>query len=794
MAPKTVSVSVKYSKPGTQPPIYLAGSFSEPAWEPQEMQYTTDASNEHEFFKEVDVEQGKEYQYKFRIGPGDWWILNEDSPTGTDNAGNRNNVLTVPLTNDTTASKPTEGNLEEASIEMQKSSEHNLPLGARDPTPEPMEEAMGTRETSDVLFSDEIIKDMEEPKEISLPKDRELLKPLEPHPTPAVGAEKTNFDDLVADLTDVKEDHTEAGNFADEGIEHVAAPTPVVSLGGSLPTPPLEVEKPHTEHIEENTKDDVAEPLHVPTVVVEKVDEGLSYGDDFGPDGTVAQKDAHDMRAQDAEPDQTVIRDAHTPDFADVAAEVADTAQTLDREDPTPPISDEDAGHIGYRRMSNPPIPEIAETAAEVADVATSSDKQDLGDLLEARGYFAIMNDESIVFPETPPHEKVPLFPHERGESPSRSESRRNQPVDIPRRASRQEEPAVYDPNDPTIQAFPEDREAIMRHLTLMQQRLPPDTADCVGSVDSAIFEEVHSPGKPVSPILHFQDQSPSLDSITEEHDEEQQLLSNGENVIGLTSLSEAEEVDEDKFKQSQVHVSGVNEKTEEPLQAEKEVTPVPAILGQGENAKPEPETEVEYTEPVPTSTLPDIEPFLTKPIDRSLDGAEGGRGDLVEAGSSADIPVVVAVERIEPNLTHSTDRSLDGSEDMPLSISPNRIPATPFVVGNRQLGHEQDDDDVQNITTPAGLSIQVRPATPRGSAGESDFGKTTAFEDKNGNSQIKSRKRPASPPDRPLTPSSIRGREQSKNFLKAFWRVVFVEWIGGLIMRLCNGGRSRQT
>src|SRR4051794_38211993 len=83
MAPKTVSVSVKYSKPGTQPPIYLAGSFSEPAWEPQEMQYTTDASNEHEFFKEVDVEQGKEYQYKFRIGPGDWWILNEDSPTGT---------------------------------------------------------------------------------------------------------------------------------------------------------------------------------------------------------------------------------------------------------------------------------------------------------------------------------------------------------------------------------------------------------------------------------------------------------------------------------------------------------------------------------------------------------------------------------------------------------------------------------------------------------------------------------------------------------------------------------------
>lgn len=46
------------------------------------MQYTTDEKNEHEFYHEVEVEEGKEYQYKFRIGLGDWWILNEGSPTG----------------------------------------------------------------------------------------------------------------------------------------------------------------------------------------------------------------------------------------------------------------------------------------------------------------------------------------------------------------------------------------------------------------------------------------------------------------------------------------------------------------------------------------------------------------------------------------------------------------------------------------------------------------------------------------------------------------------------------------
>ena len=80
MAP--TKATIKYAKPGTQPPIYLAGSFSNPPWIPLPMQYTTDEHNEHEFFKEVAVEEGHDYQYKFRIGEGDWWMLNENSPVG----------------------------------------------------------------------------------------------------------------------------------------------------------------------------------------------------------------------------------------------------------------------------------------------------------------------------------------------------------------------------------------------------------------------------------------------------------------------------------------------------------------------------------------------------------------------------------------------------------------------------------------------------------------------------------------------------------------------------------------
>ena len=81
MTSKSVSVVVRYFRPGTRPPMYLAGSFSFPEWQPQEMEYH-DEGSELEFSKKVEVELGKQYQYKFRIGPGDWWAINEESPTG----------------------------------------------------------------------------------------------------------------------------------------------------------------------------------------------------------------------------------------------------------------------------------------------------------------------------------------------------------------------------------------------------------------------------------------------------------------------------------------------------------------------------------------------------------------------------------------------------------------------------------------------------------------------------------------------------------------------------------------
>lgn len=131
--------------------------------------------------------------------------------------------------------------------------------------------------------------------------------------------------------------------------------------------------------------------------MVEKTDAELAHGEDFGPDASSGQKVAHELRAQDAKPDVTIIKpETATTDHlesaaqeqeissaeyndtdeesADTAAEVADAAANIDRESTPALVSDEEAGRIGYRRLSNTPIPQVALTAAEVADSAAIID------------------------------------------------------------------------------------------------------------------------------------------------------------------------------------------------------------------------------------------------------------------------------------------------------------------------------------------------------------------------------------------------------------------------------------
>jgi hypothetical protein len=78
-----VAVKLSYQRVGTQPPVYVAGSFSEPPWQPVEMDQSMYNHREHHFTKEVMVPQGAEIQYKFRLGSAEDWVLDETAPTGT---------------------------------------------------------------------------------------------------------------------------------------------------------------------------------------------------------------------------------------------------------------------------------------------------------------------------------------------------------------------------------------------------------------------------------------------------------------------------------------------------------------------------------------------------------------------------------------------------------------------------------------------------------------------------------------------------------------------------------------
>lgn len=88
------SITVEYSNPGLQPPVYICSNLSDPQWEPIEMHCETRDHEASRFSYSFRVEEGQ-YQYKFRLGAGDWWVCDETRPTVDDGQGNKNNVLDV---------------------------------------------------------------------------------------------------------------------------------------------------------------------------------------------------------------------------------------------------------------------------------------------------------------------------------------------------------------------------------------------------------------------------------------------------------------------------------------------------------------------------------------------------------------------------------------------------------------------------------------------------------------------------------------------------------------------------
>jgi len=900
------SVVIEYSKPGAEPPIYVAGSFS--SWQPQEMEFTDDAEHGRKFTKKLEVEEGKEYQYKFRLGHGDWWELDESGPTVTDESGNRNNLLTVPIkSSEKTESEPKEGITEKetsSSIPSEEKDEpilekHEEPSSTAKPEDTHGEEITPTTtsasmdghsdEAPAVVNSDETEAPVKPHAEISTSEKSEgehheespAAKDAEPKES------LTNGDDEAEDIED------DMSSKADSAVELTDAPQPKLheneswadvvkeepaSVDASASAKPDESKEEHEAtdaasehpHVSENTEkdqvkpepsapaahqeesyadivkhdsadepapaakeDDVEEtklepesshlaqpeedssadavkdesvdksteePSDEPAIATKKDDDQQeqpeaaetkheSYADvikheptnedtnepvtmkseddaekeplkaeeateqeqpetghhekaednkesyaeivkhDTPEDSTTKKAEdadadadeAHAQRAEDAEPEHVTLRnDVVTPEPAEVAADVANSAASLDREPPTPPMSDSEAGKIGYRRLSSTPIGEVSDTAAEVAETAAKIDpptrpssiklppngedaNRDLDDMTPGSGL------------ATPFDEQVPKFPHECNGPPTPEDLRDHHatPVQTAIRTPLFQE---YDPNDPGLEPFPSDYNGIMQHVKRLETRMSEDqtsiksiSSDHLGDNDDVVLPTP-------SPRSLAQQGSPPLGSIAEENAE-------GDGQDKLTPLAEAN-----------------SEATKD--------------IGSTDKAGKEEEEVPQQKE--------------DKPTDESPKGTSGP-SEVPES-----VPTPNTLEQPKPTL-----------------------PDTPFVE-NKEI--TAADSAAKRLAGGQGPDITIQPATPGSSVNTTDpmtkqtGAKSTSFAETNDESQLRARKQtPSRMPERSITPTSLHSvgnNDKSRNFLKAFFQVVFVDWIGGFIKKLCGGGR----
>ncbi|ATY60898.1 hypothetical protein CCM_02610 [Cordyceps militaris CM01] len=102
--PHTIPYTITYSAP-CQGPLFIAGTFSQPAWLLQEMHPSTPSGKTNTYSICVMVEPGKEYQYRFRQGRDGPWAVDDQKPIVKSALGTKSNILRVkePV-------KPTNGN------------------------------------------------------------------------------------------------------------------------------------------------------------------------------------------------------------------------------------------------------------------------------------------------------------------------------------------------------------------------------------------------------------------------------------------------------------------------------------------------------------------------------------------------------------------------------------------------------------------------------------------------------------------------------------------------------------
>jgi hypothetical protein len=370
-----------------------------------------------------------------------------------------------------------------------------------------------------------------------------------------------------------------------------------------------------------------------------------------------------------------------------------------------------------------------------------------------------------------------------------------------------------------------------MEQLRLLQERLPEDEVKIDIPISPSLSAS-HNADKQLpesSPSIAGGEPSSVLEPISEENDDEQGEIENpprAPDIIDLASKEVLDKVDDGSFEAEKVSSATGDTQIREVSNSFLVMTPKP------EAAKSLPSENTEVTGDA-AENVPGVAPeaAVSEIAMPELTDAEEAISKVEENAPKSESTIV------EPVIGITRANTDDREEDVPLRTptddqgkhhvevrAPNQpvlngnklfagipsgsgyfvpSPITPFVVGDRQLGHEDTTQEIR--TGQDSPNITFSPATPGSSISAidqfeksvtKDEAKSTGIDDESRTSQIKARKsHPPTPPERPITPQSMRsaGKEaRERNFLKAFWRVVFVDWIGGFIFRLCGGGRGR--
>lgn len=446
-----------------------------------------DEDGEHTFKKDIEAYVGSSVQYKFRVGLGDWWVLNENAPTATDSAGFLNNVAEVPavtdadLAKDATArdshdvrSKDTNETSTQGPNELQTEPEPPVanaakavinpheakPTSGMD-TPTIAETAAEVADSAALIDDDVDVPTHDEAPTIKSTRELQQAAKASSGPeidTPVVAQTAAEVADTAAliDSDDipsheeapttksVKESTTDepvrsasstSNSAIAETADEVADTAAKLDEDASLPThedaPTVESARQTAKQAEAlpeanagtdtvaDTADEVADtaaeidknappPTHAepPTAQSAKdAEEGTkghsepgtntsaiaNTADEVADTAATIDKDNGDSEPETESGPQVVANAAKellsraeppsgsgtsTPSFVRTAAEVADSAALLDEQEPEEDVPDEEAGRIGFRRMSATPIPVVATTAAEVADTAQQLDEE----------------------------------------------------------------------------------------------------------------------------------------------------------------------------------------------------------------------------------------------------------------------------------------------------------------------------------------------------------------------------------------------------------------------------------